>query len=474
MCPLDFLQKPNANTTDEVIKTPERFALKPQKPGEELDRRLLEYHQNLNSAQSPIPTHGHLTATVLKFSPIGESAHVGGTSKTPTKSNVTPLLKRLMIRNAEEDKRDRNRLLYGRLATAQQHEMTKNDSVSMDISHGMKSQQENSLCASPPVTVNFATNSPNETDPNSKLHYVNHERTENRRKTMFFSNANMEISPAAIKENVAVLVNSKSEEEVAPNLSLEMIEDDKNVAEASNVNKMPKICAVQKRASTEEDTLRDDIMRTKKELLNKSIIIDSSTTSHRRRSLLPCSDDELSRPKSRRLTTIYSNKSTESSNITKRRTLMPASDRHEDFGIPAVKKSKKEPTTRTAMGPPPPNKAADTKRKLFSSSVQLSPVASPAKQPLPPQSHTLKKFRAISKPLSPSSVVALKEKLHMRACEKSRRRSTLDFQTKATSNGTFGQSNPSNGSIRTYNKNVIVLTNAQQLQVNFVKEVNKI
>lgn len=274
--------------------TPERFALKPLKPEEELERDLLEYQQTKLRLEmdSPTPnTTSQLGRTVLNFSPIGESTKIGSNvTKTPVQSSVTPLLRRLMIRNAEEDRRERDNFLIGRSASklAPVLETTQYDRLSMDLAslwgpddsrqgtnHDTESMVEETvdLTATSPLNPSVQGTKPVESKTSSIMRAL-------RRQTMHFTqNATLDISPQAVKENVATFINKSLT--VDPEVTLQ--NDSVEIVESDSFSKVPKICAAQ-RKSLEEDSLRDDIVRAKEELLSKAVIINKSD---KRRSLMP-------------------------------------------------------------------------------------------------------------------------------------------------------------------------------------------
>lgn len=353
----------------DVATTPERFALKPTRPEDELEKALLEYQQTKlrlegvdvdSPASTPPPppsrSASQLGRTCLNFSPIAESTKIGSVApKTPSsQSSVTPLLRRLMIRNAEEDRRERDYLLVGRtnnndLATNKPLpvlEETRFDQISMDLSsmwgkdpepsedpHQRTDNRIVSMVEDSHSTVDLTGASPESENPP-----ISNSRPSNttssmikalRRQTLLFSqNATMEISPkpAAVKENVPVNNSLNAEGE----------EEDQELVDSPV---LPRICKTQ-RKSLEEDILREDIVRAKEELLGKAVVINKSD---KRRSLLPMSMDTTdmtsmplvnNKPANRRRTlfnvaaisegglTVDDPKKAKSKQATKRRTLV--------------------------------------------------------------------------------------------------------------------------------------------------------
>lgn len=294
-----------------MTTTPERFALKPTRPEDELEKALLEFQQTKLRLELDSPTSSstsQLGRTALNFSPIGESTKIGF-PKTPNgQSNVTPLLRRLMIRNAEEDRRERDNILIGRSGSSATKpipvlEHTKYDRMSMDLSsmwgaddslihkpqhqvtdNSMVSMVEDTVdltTCSPDITLSIATKPiavtvESKSTPSSIMRAL-------RRQTLHFTqNASLDISPQLpqAKENVAASVNIEDSLTPTNNTSFNGGGLDETLV------KVPKICGMQVRKSLEEDTLREDIVRAREELLGKAVVINKSD---KRRSLLPMS-----------------------------------------------------------------------------------------------------------------------------------------------------------------------------------------
>lgn len=271
------------------------------RPEDEFEKALLEFQQTRQRFEQDSPVASQLGKTALNFSPIGESTKIGTpTQKTPrAQSNVTPMLRRLMIRNAEEDRRERNNIITGRSGSkplpALDH--TKYDRMSMDLSSmwGTDDPQQtnNSICSMVEETVNLTSCSPNDPalkkapTPNDKRQTTSSIIQAIRRQTMIFTqNAGLDISPLAAKENVEAVANmpvTNHDPEEDADDSVILVEADTSASDS--FVKVPKICAVQ-RKSVDEDTLRNDIVRAKEELLTKAVVINKSD---RRRSLFPVS-----------------------------------------------------------------------------------------------------------------------------------------------------------------------------------------
>lgn len=477
-----------------MTTTPERFALKPTRPEDELEKALLEYQQTKVrlGMESPLSTPPSISTTqlgrtCLNFSPIGESTKIAAPPKTPSQSCVTPLLRRLMIRNAEEDRRERDLLVVGRSQNALKEkelpvlEETRFDRVTMDLSsmwgkdldttpqrtnHAIVSMVEDSvdLTGSSPEECNKTITPVPKTSSTSAVMKAL------RRQTLLFTqNASMDISPVSVKENVAA--------------NQPAVEDS---PEADTV-KVPKICGLQ-RKSLEEDTLREDIVRAKEQLLGKAVVINKSD---KRRSLLPSAAGDADATlvpvasKVQRRRTLFNIAAISEGGLstdetlkslpkqaTKRRTLLPsAPSTSQSAGEDKSKKSKKtlsspmkppqvvsqlESLRISNMGPPKAQRipkgndgriagerpkgsgkkvsvddsATTKKRKLFSSVTELSPISSPVQSPARLRMSNLHAF-------SPKSSSEVQKKLNTVTIERESvikrpaksRRSTLDFQT---------------------------------------------
>lgn len=318
-CHSNFLLLPTtlqkaAPTNGEVATTPERFQLKPMRPEDELEKALIEFQQTRMRLEMGSPTSSpksHLSHTALNFSPIGESTKIG-VPRTPNQnqSNVTPLLRRLMIRNAEEDRRERDNILVGRTTASATKplpslDLTKYDRMSMDLSSMWGKDDsllvtDNSIVSMVEETVNLVDSSPDTTPKatNYRNDTINKPIAGGvagavksapsaimralRRQTLHFTqNASLDISPlAATKENnVAVdgVIDVDDGDKLDHDASLSLEE---------TLAKVPKICGAHARKSLEEDTLREDIVRAREELLSRAVVINKSD---KRRSLLPIS-----------------------------------------------------------------------------------------------------------------------------------------------------------------------------------------
>ena len=580
-------QKP-AGINSDVATTPERFALRPLRPEEELERALQEYQQTkirleMDSPTSGTPTSTTMGRTALNFSPIGESTKIGAPITPKAQSNVTPLLRRLMIRNAEEDRKERNHIITGRPEgkAFPDVEHTKYDRISMDLSsmwgtgdpeeRGPYSTiNESATMVEDTVDLTQSESPKQEKEAKSTTNEPNAKTTSIikalRRQTMHFThNASLDISPQAVKENVATL--TKTNTDPALDDSVEIVD--------SSV-KIPKICAAPRKSL--EDSLRDDILKAKEELLGKAVVINKSD---KRRSLLPSSmgntsivingSEEPSALKpggsnvNRRRTLFNVNdiseggiKPSQGSQLglpkqaTKRRTLLPPASNNNSSVQPTpgsplaveVKKTKKllnppaNPSSQgakskqslsgtsqvlrkgTNMGPPtkvppsvtvngvkakpcavtknkpqtPPKNGRATngitsvpeegtsKRKLFNSIAELSPVSSPSQsQPVSRISMVNKGKPAVARSLIKNPEPPAKN------IEQSvkKRRSSFDFEdpstvtlansstaSTASSRSTVGSKVGGSSTTAQRQKNVIVLTNGHSKQLEFIKEVN--
>lgn len=592
-----------APSNGEVTTTPERFALKPTRPEDELEKALLEFQQTKMRLEVDSPTTASSTTqlgrTVLNFSPIGESTKIG--ARTPNgPSNMTPLLRRLMIRNAEEDRRERGNILVGRLGPGNDGQAvsvldnTKYDRMSMDLSSMWGKDcpsvvdQTNDSAMSMEETVDLTSCSPDPPPPSkpyepepvaeSKTSFIIRAL---RRQTMHFTqNASLDISPQAVKENVAVVVDASEATAAALDVSSQSTGNDSMDGGEGGLNdsavKVPKICAVP-RKSLEEDTLREDIVRAREELLGKAVVINKSD---KRRSLLPMSMSNAAEEnpaaalapsgsaamnKVNRRRTLFNvhaicegglgTQDQKKTVATKRRTLLnPASQSslNSIAGSPSPvekKRTKKAlenqhhtegggkvvaaaPVTKarqslssltqrrgTNMGPPtkiPPTKPLNrsdskvvtptakkvntakptaaavaeegaTKRKLFNSIAELSPVSSPVKA-----SPNTIRLKVLSKPFSPHTVQHIKERTvqgEATAADKQPvkkvRRSSLDFQQPSSGNSNSNSVSDSSaatsargtmcygGGAVKGQRNVIVLTNGHGKHLEYIKEVKR-
>lgn len=477
-----------------MTTTPERFALKPRRPEDDFERDLLEFQQTKLRLEMDSPTSSNtLGRTALNFSPIGESTKIGAGSvsvpRTPNgQSNVTPLLRRLMIRNAEEDRRERNCLVTGRENKLPDLEHTKYDRLSMDLSSmwGQEDAEKTNNCTVSMLEETLVVvddSSPEQSTPPPPPPPVAVAESKTtaimralRRQTMHFTqNASLDISPmATVKEN-----NN-------PEMGAE-------VAEVDGVVKVPKICAAgQQRKSLEEDTLREDIVRAKEELLGRAVVINKSD---KRRSLLPmaagaatmASRDEGAASKVNRRRTLFNVNAISEGGLkapsasedavkvaAKRRTLLPTTSQSPGSAQVEVKKSKKasiaggggtkmaamrlggqSQTQRKGsnMGPPmqippvgkakvsvvtpkrdaPEEGAGGMKRKLFNSVAELSPVSSPK---TPQLVQAPRRTQLLSKPVRVDTGQLIKEKekdvekgeKEKRPVMKKCRRSSMDFE----------------------------------------------
>lgn len=557
---------------------------------------MLEFQQTKMRLELDSPTAASSTTqlgrTVLNFSPIGESTKIGAKTPNGMPSNMTPLLRRLMIRNAEEDRRERGNILVGRLGLGNDEKAvsvldnTKYDRLSMDLSslwgkdHPSVADQTNDSAMSMEETVDLTACSPD--PPPSKASQPEaavESKTSSiiralRRQTMHFTqNASLDISPVA----AAALVVDRSEAATGLDISSQSTGNDSvEPGDGGLMNdsavKVPKICAVPKK-SLEEDTLRDDIVRAREELLGKAVVINKSD---KRRSLLPMSMSHAAEENpaalaptnnvNRRRTLFNINAISEGglstqdqkkAVATKRRTLLnPASQLSLNSGVcspsPVEKKRTKKtldnqhPTGRSAAGVPPPppppvtkarqsvtsltqrrgtnmgppakvppakplnrsdNKVVTptkkkvnaakpttaaleegpTKRKLFNSVAELSPVSSPVKA-----SPATTRMKVLSKPFSPHTVQHIKERSTVqdentqadKQPVKKVRRSSLDFQQPSSGNSSNSVSDSSaatsargtmcyGGGAVKGQKNVIVLTNGHGKHLEYIKEVKR-
>lgn len=531
------MQKVNPSN-GEVATTPERFALKPTRPEDDFERRLKEYQETKIRLEMDSPVSAstsNLGKTVLSFSPIGESTKISAAApKTPSQSNMTPLLRRLMIRNAEDDKRERANLMLGRMGGPPKPlpvlDETRNGRMSMDLTALWGANDTNHRAVSmAEETVDLSADEvpsqPERPQPNrsSIMQTL-------RRQTMLFTsnNASMDISPVVAKENVA-----GNQDQSLYNVSVEAMEEN-----MESQIKVPKICATQ-RKSLEEDTLRDDIVRAKEELLCKAVVINKS---NKRRSLLPSSSvAEESSSKSNRRRTLFSVAAISDGGLSppgprkaasKRKTLskadssMASSSVDEDSSQGLAKKPKSScpilsqpvaiPSQSqrrvTNMGPPdripivkskvvaaaastssttgnPPkgdSQSATNKRKLFSSLTELPPIESPKRPSVAAKTHSRPNGRIVArKEPSTDSIAAVgKDSMIHPTVEKTTstisgkskgRRSTMDFQQTSASvpnSSALWAGRGSNAPAARHQQNVIVLTNGQPKQLDFIKEVN--